>query len=83
MNAAFLGEQAVPPDTGRDRRTVGISAVEALRESFCNRVFRLAGRQEPDAAIEGGLGPETDEQDRGAKHFPPDRHPFQHAGSPR
>jgi len=30
VTAAFLGEQAVPPGAGRDQRTVGISAVEAL-----------------------------------------------------
>lgn len=30
VKAAFLGEQAVPRDAGRDRREVGISAVEAL-----------------------------------------------------
>lgn len=32
VTAAFLGEQAVPPGAGRDRRTVGISAVEALEQ---------------------------------------------------
>lgn len=32
VNAAFLGEQAVPPEAGRDRRTAGISAVEALAQ---------------------------------------------------
>ena len=32
VDAAFLGEQAVPLDAGRDQRTLGISAVEALAQ---------------------------------------------------
>ena len=32
VDAAFLGEQAVPLDAGRDQRTQGISAVEALAQ---------------------------------------------------
>ncbi len=32
VQAAFLGEQAVPLDAGRDRRPVGVSSVDALRQ---------------------------------------------------
>ena len=32
VDAAFLGEQAVPPTAGGDRRTVGVGAVHALEQ---------------------------------------------------
>ena len=32
VDAAFLGEQAVPPTVGKDRRAVGVDAVQALEE---------------------------------------------------
>lgn len=32
VKAAFLGEQAVPPQAGRDRRSIGITAVDALAQ---------------------------------------------------
>ena len=32
IDAAFLGEQAVPPTVGKDRRAVGVEAVQALEE---------------------------------------------------
>jgi hypothetical protein len=32
VDAAFLGEQAVPPTVGTDRRAVGVGAVEALKQ---------------------------------------------------
>jgi sulfur-oxidizing protein SoxB len=34
---AFLGEQAVPPEYGSDRRSIGVSAVEALRQYVTSR----------------------------------------------
>ena len=34
VDAAFLGEQAVPPTVGKNRRAIGVDAVQALEENY-------------------------------------------------